>query len=63
MMEYVNNVYLSFNNTSHTNILINKQNTNNDARYYYFLFYNRDLTEDEINQIFTYLNREGLPYE
>ena len=63
MMEYVNNVYLNFNNTSHTNILINKQGTNNDARYYYFLFYNRDLTEDEINQIFTYLNREGLPYE
>ena len=63
MMEYVNNVYLNFNNTSHTNILINKQGTNNDARYYYFLFYNRDLTEDEINQIFTYLNREELPYE
>ena len=63
MIEYVNNVYLSFNNTTHTNILINKQNTNNDARYYYFLFYDRDLTEDEINQIFTYLNREGLPYE
>ena len=63
MMEYVNNVYLNFNNTSHTNILINKQGTNNDARYYYFLFYNRDLTEDEINQIFAYLNREGLPYE
>ena len=63
MMEYVNNVYLKFNNTSHTNILINKQFTNNDARYYYFLFYNRDLTEDEINQIFTYLNREGLAYE
>ena len=63
MMEYVNNVYLSFNNTSHTNILINKIGSNNDARYYYFLFYDRDLTEDEINQIFTYLNREGLPYE
>ena len=63
MMEYVNNVYISFNNTSHTNILINKQGTPNDARYYYFLFYDRDLTEDEINQIFTYLNREGLPYE
>ena len=63
MMEYVNNIYLRFNNTTHTNILINKQNTNNDARYYYFLFYDRDLTEDEINQIFTYLNREGLPYE
>ena len=63
MLEYVNNIYLSFNNTTHTNILINKQNTNNDARYYYFLFYDRDLTEDEINQIFTYLNREGLPYE
>ena len=63
MMEYVNNIYLSFNNTTHTNILINKQNTNNDARYYYFLFYDRDLTEDEINQIFSYLNREGLPYE
>ena len=63
MMEYVNNVYLNFNNNTHTNILINKQNTNNDARYYYFLFYNRDLTKDEINQIFTYLNREGLPYE
>ena len=28
-----------------------------------YKFYNRDLTEDEINQIFTYLNREGLPYE
>ena len=63
MIEYVNNIYLSFNNTTHTNILINKQNTNNDARYYYFLFYDRDLTKDEINQIFTYLNREGLPYE
>ena len=63
MMEYVNNVYLSFNNTTHTNILINKQTTNNDARYYYFLFYDRDLTVDEINQIFTYLNREGLAYE
>ena len=63
MMEYVNNIYLSFNNNTHTNILINKQSTNNDARYYYFLFYDRDLTEDEINQIFTYLNREGLPYE
>ena len=63
IIEYVNNIYLSFNNTTHTNILINKQNTNNDARYYYFLFYDRDLTEDEINQIFTYLNREGLPYE
>ena len=63
MMEYVNNVYLNFNNNTHTNILINKQYTNNDARYYYFLFYDRDLTEDEINQIFTYLNREGLPYE
>ena len=62
-MEYINNIYLSFNNTTHTNILINKQNTNNDARYYYFLFYDRDLTEDEINQIFTYLNREGLSYE
>ena len=61
--EYINNVYLSFNNTTHTNILINKQSTNNDARYYYFLFYDRDLTEYEINQIFTYLNREGLPYE
>ena len=63
MTEYVNNIYLSFNNNTHTNILINKQNTNNDARYYYFLFYDRDLTEDEINQIFIYLNREGLPYE
>ena len=63
MFEYVNNVYVSFNNSNHTNILINKQSTNNDARYYYFLFYDRDLTEDEINQIFTYLNREGLPYE
>ena len=63
MMEYVNNIYLSFNNTRHKNILINKQNTNNDARYYFFLFYDRDLTEDEINQIFTFLNREGLPYE
>ena len=63
MMEYVNNVYLSFNNNTHTNILINKIGSNNDARYYYFLFYDRDLTEDEINQIFTYLNREGLPYE
>ena len=63
MIEYVNNVYLSFNNTTHTNILINKQSSNNDARYYYFLFYDRDLTEDEINQIFVYLNREGLPYE
>ena len=63
MMEYVNNVYLNFNNTDHTNILINKQNTTYDARYYYFLFYDRDLTEDEINQIFNYLNREGLPYE
>ena len=63
MMEYINNVYLSFNNTSHTNILINKIGSNNDARYYYFLFYDRDLTKDEINQIFTYLNREGLPYE
>lgn len=62
-MDYVNNMYLGFNNTTHTNILINKQSSNNDARYYYFLFYNRDLTEDEINQIFTYLNREGLPYE
>ena len=62
-LEYVNNIYLSFNNTTHTNILINKQNSNNDARYYYFLFYDRDLTEDEINQIFTYLNREGLAYE
>lgn len=63
MTEYVNNIYLSFNNNTHRNILINKQNTNNDARYYYFLFYDRDLTEDEINQIFNYLNREGLPYE
>ena len=63
MGEYVNNIYLSFNNTTHTNILINKQNTNNDARYYYFLFYDRDLTKDEVNQIFAYLNREGLPYE
>ena len=63
MMEYVNNVYISFNNTSHTNILINKQYDNNDARYYFFLFYDRDLTEDEINQIFAYLNREGLAYE
>ena len=63
MMEYVNNIYLTFNNTSHTNILINKIGSNNDARYYYFLFYDRDLTKDEINQIFTYLNREGLPYE
>ena len=63
MIEHVNNIYLCFNNTTHTNILINKQNTNNDARYYYFLFYDRDLTKDEINQIFTYLNREGLPYE
>ena len=62
-LEYVNNVYVNFNNNTHTNILINKQSTNNDARYYYFLFYNRDLTKDEINQIFTYLNREGLPYE
>ena len=62
-MEYINNIYLSFNNTTHTNILINKQNTNNDARYYYFLFYDRDLTEDEIKQIFTYLNREGMSYE
>ena len=63
MLEYVNNIYLCFNNNEHTNILINKQGTPNDARYYYFLFYNRDLTNDEINQIFTYLNREGLPYE
>ena len=63
MSEYVNNIYLSFNNNTHTNILINKQGTPNDARYYFFLFYNRDLTEDEVNQIFTYLNREGLPYE
>ena len=63
MMEYVNNIYLSFNNTTHTNILINKINSNNDARYYFFLFYDRDLTTDEVNQIFTYLNREGLPYE
>ena len=39
MMDYVNNVYASFNNNTHTNILINKQNTNNDARYYFFLFY------------------------
>ena len=62
-LEYVNNIYLSFNNNEHTNILINKQNSNNDARYYFFLFYDRDLTEDEINQIFTYLNREGLAYE
>ena len=62
-LEYVNNVYASFNNNTHTNILINKQGSNNDARYYYFLFFNRDLTIDEINQIFTYLNREGLPYE
>ena len=63
MLEYVNNIYLNFNNNTHTNILINKTGSNNDARYYYFLFYDRDLTEDEINQIFTYLNREGLPYE
>ena len=62
-LEYVNNVYVSFNNTTHTNILINKQYDNNDARYYFFLFYDRDLTEDEINQIFAYLNREGLAYE
>ena len=63
ILEYVNNVYVSFNNNTHTNILINKQNSINDARYYYFLFYDRDLTEDEINQRFTYLNREGLSYE
>ena len=63
MMEYVNNIYLNFNNNTHTNILINMTGSKNDARYYYFLFYDRDLTEDEINQIFTYLNREGLPYE
>ena len=62
-LEYVNNVYVGFNNNTHTNILINKQNSKNDARYYYFLFYDRDLTEDEINQIFAYLNREGLAYE
>ena len=49
MMEYVNNVYVSFNNTTHTNILINKINSNNDARYYFFLFYDRDLTTDEVN--------------
>ena len=63
MMEYINYMYLGFNNITHTNILINKIGSNNDARYYFFLFYDRDLTEDEINQIFTYLNREGLPYE
>ena len=63
MIEYINNVYLSFNNTTHTNILINMTGAKNDARYYYFLFYDRDLTLDEVNQIFTYLNREGLPYE
>ena len=63
MMECINYMYLGFNNTTHTNILINKINSNNDARYYFFLFYDRDLTTDEVNQIFTYLNREGLPYE
>ena len=63
MMEYINYMYLGFNNTTHTNILINKIGSNNDARYYFFLFYDRDLTTDEVNQIFTYLNREGLPYE
>ena len=63
MMEYINYIYLGFNNTTHTNILINKIGSNNDARYYFFLFYDRDLTTDEVNQIFTYLNREGLPYE
>ena len=63
MMDCINYMYLGFNNTTHTNILINMSGSKNDARYYFFLFYDRDLTTDEVNQIFTYLNREGLPYE